>query len=434
MKYPIFLCFTATVMSILLSGCAPVPDQLTPAISATPTVITNILESTNTSESSIISSQTSTSIPVAVAELKCPSLDSDMQFNFSSDPTIFETSVLNYLNMGGDPSKIEPTSSPPEVPPFYIAVADLDGDLLSEVVVSTRDLFEQQATIRIFRCGHNNYRLAKSFTRQSMSFGIIEFVTNLFPSESHFVIIRATRIAGWGQDYIAVGWHDSEWKIINLATGTTPSEIALFDQNMDGTKEVYIKTKTSATPGGGISRVVLDSYSWNGKEFILAGSNMPPGSDRVHFLQDAESAWEQGSPLLAVSYYEVAARDSNLSSYWTTYELINKQISLAKPYQQAYAFFRIVAIWLYLDRPEVTSHYIQEMSDAFPHGTPGNEFVLAARELSNWYEKNSDFFVSCGKAVDLLDAQYPDIIRNHLGDWGVANPMYFATSDICKLK
>ena len=259
-------------------------------------------------------------------------------------------------------------------------------------------------------------------------------VTKLFPAEPPYVIIRASRMAGWGQDFLAVGWHNSEWQIINLATGMTFSEIAFFDQNADGIKEVLIQTKTAATPGGGISRIIIDTYSWNGKEFNYLGSAMPPDPNRVHYIQDAESAWKNGNPLLAVSYYEIAAQNSVLDSYWTSYEIINKQTALAKPYQRAFAFFRIIAIWLYLDRPEVASEYIQDMKDAFPHGKHGNAFVLAAQEMFSSYEKDVLFSPACAKAVNLLDAQFPDIVKNHLGDWGVANPMYFTTSDICKFE
>jgi hypothetical protein len=74
------------------------------------------------------------------------------------------------------------------------------------------------------------------------------------------------------------------------------------------------------------------------------------------------------------------------------------------------------------------------MSEAFPQGQPGNEFVLASQALADWYEKERDFSMSCGQAVYLLQTQYPDIIPNHLGDWGVANPMYLSISDICKFE
>jgi hypothetical protein len=424
--------FTANIivsLAIWLSACAPATPVQTNIL---PTKI--VTASTKAVEPTIAPISTATSIPTAIIELSCPKVDSNIEFDLPLNAQDLESSILNYLNLGGDPKKIEAVASSQELPPFHTAYADIDDDLLPEIVMSTLDLFEKPATIRIFHCEQNIYRLVKSFAPHNMGNGITELVTKIFSSEPPFVIIRAPRSAGWGQDFLAVGWHNSEWQIINLATGTTPSEIALIDQNGDGIKEVFLETRTAATSGGGVSRVVIDTYSWNGKEFAYDSSAMPPGNDRVHYLDDAESAWKQGNPLLAIAYYEIAAKDSNLSSYPTTYELINKQTELAKPYQQAFAYFRIVAIWFYLDRPEVAFQYIQEMSETFPNGKSGNEFVLAAQELAKAHETDSNFAASCAKAVNLLDTQYPDIVKNHLGDWGVANPMYSSTSDICKLE
>lgn len=411
----------------LLSAC--VPAQVLPI--PTNTVLVQV---TNTVEANITPTQIATSIPTATAELTCPKINPNIQFTFPSELIELETSILNYLNEGGDPANIETKASGSEMPPLYAFSADIDSDLLSEVVISVGNFFGDPTIIRLYHCEQNDFQLVKSFTLNDISFAKPEFAAKIFDTEPPFMILRAGHSAGWGQDFLAIGWQNSEWQVIALATGTTPSEIALFDQDKDGIKEVFIKTKTAATPGGGISRVFIDLYAWNGNQFISTNGAMPPGPDRVHYLQDAETAWENGNPLLAVSYYEIAARNADLSSYGTRYEWEHKQTELAKPYQQAFAFFRIVAIWFYLDRPDVASEYIHEMSEAFPKGNRGSEFVIAAQTFSDWYANDPDFARSCTHAVILLDTESPNLVPNHLGDWGVANPMYFATSDICKLQ
>jgi hypothetical protein len=418
------ICSITISFFILMAACAPATAQITPI-------------KTHTSPPEIIPRSTktlaATSIPTENIELNCPKVNPNTQFNLPTQASELETSILNYLNSGGNPTRIQPQTKPPEIPPFYSLTADIDGDSLSEVVVSTPYSLENPATIRIYHCGQHKYHLAKSFGRQDMSVGITEFVTNIFPSEPDFIVIRVLHTSGWAQDFVALGWQDAEWRIIKLATGFTPSEIAFFDQNMDGIKEVLLETRTAATPGGGRSRAIIDIYSWNGTGFAFLNSVMPPDPDRIHYLQDAESAWENGNPLLAITYCEIAARDTNITSYWTTYELIHNQTELAESYQKAFAFFRIIAIWFYLDRPEVASEYIQEMSEAIQRGKPGSEFVMAAQELSKQYEINQNFSSSCMLAVKFLDSEYPGLVQNHLGDWGVANPTYFATADICKL-
>ncbi|HET9909591.1 MAG TPA: hypothetical protein VFQ23_23290 [Anaerolineales bacterium] len=389
---------------------------------------------TSTVETNITPTKIATSIPTATAKLTCPKINSNIQFILPSDNVDLEISILNYLNEGGDPTKIEPKASESEIPPLYALSADIDGDLLSEVVISVGNFFGDPTIIHLYHCEQNDYQLAKAFTLDDISFAKPEFATKIFNTEPHFMILRSGYISGWRQDFLAVGWQNSEWRLIRLAAGTTPSVIVLLDQNADGTKEIFVKTRTAATPGGGISRIIIDSYSWNGNGFAFIKSDMPPGSDRVHYLDDAETAWRNGNPFLAISYYEIAARDPNLSSYWTTYELGTNQTELAAAYQKAFAFFRIVAIWFYLDRPDRASEYIQEMAETFREGKPGSEFVLAAKAISESYDKEPSFSKACSQAVNFLDTKYPDVVRNHLGDWGVANPIYSATSDICKFE
>ena len=134
--------------------------------------------------------------------LTCPNVNPDTQYSIPSESGEFPASILNYLNNGGDPTKIQPKITPPEIPSYYSISADIDGDSLSEVIVSTRDLFEDPTTIRIYQCENKNYRLVKSFTPQNIGFGIIELVMEIFPSEPSFVIIRALHSSGWGQDFL----------------------------------------------------------------------------------------------------------------------------------------------------------------------------------------------------------------------------------------
>jgi hypothetical protein len=196
--------FCNTIISsfILLSACTSA--QITPV--QTDTIATvNIAQATSTVEPTIVSILNATNIPAATADAICPKVNSNIQFNLPADSSEFGVSILKYLNEGGDPTKIQPTTTPPDVPSFYSVAADIDGDSLLEIVVSTRDLFEKPATIRVYHCGQNDYYLAKSFTPQNMGFGIIELVTEIFQSEPSFVIIRALCISGWGQDFFCSG-------------------------------------------------------------------------------------------------------------------------------------------------------------------------------------------------------------------------------------
>jgi hypothetical protein len=157
------------LLIVLLSACAPA--QVTPV--QTNTISTTIVpKPTNTAKPTTqpinTPTSTATSVPAATIELACPRLDSNMQFELPVDSKDFETAILNYLNQGGDPEKLETVISAEKLPPFDIAYADIDADSFPEIVTGTLGLFEKPATIRIFHCKQNVYSLAKSFMPQNM--------------------------------------------------------------------------------------------------------------------------------------------------------------------------------------------------------------------------------------------------------------------------
>lgn len=176
---------------ILLSACIPAQVQVLPTQTNTEAV-----EVTNSLEPTIAPTQISTILPVATAELTCPKINLDTQFDLPKESSEFEVSILNYLNNGGDPARIESIASASEMQPFFTLSADIDDDLQPELVTITRDLFEDPATIRIFHCQQNDYQLVKSFSPDGVSFGIPEFATKIFDAEPPFMIVRAGRISG----------------------------------------------------------------------------------------------------------------------------------------------------------------------------------------------------------------------------------------------
>lgn len=137
--------------------------------------------------------------------------------------------------------------------------------------------------------------------------------------------------------------------------------------------------------------------------------------------------------MMAIAYFEIAAWNQNLSSYPTMYELTENQREFSEPYQKAYAFFRIVVIWFSQNRVDMADQVIHEMSETFPEGTPGSEFVVVSKELAAQYEVSRNATTSCLEAVKILDTEYPNVLKGHIGDWGFDNVSYSSTSEFCKL-
>lgn len=424
---------------IVLAACAPVqnvPPAASPSISpapATSTATRAIPTITNTP----VVEPTSTPAPLR----RCPARTGGAELKGYSNLTELDVAILDYVNHGGDPASLKSLLVSTDSLRISVAVVDLDGDALEEIVVSgslrkTDENFSIDETyiINIYQCGTSVYRLAQSYL-PTFNYADVDilFVDQIFKNEPPFVIVAFSQISGWAIPYRAIGWHEGQWEMIDLGGGIIGSDIMLYDQDDDGIKEVLILSDNSTSLAGGVSREEISVFAWTGKKFWYDHSVFPPGSDRVHYLSDASDASKKGDLMMAIALYEIAARDPDLPSYFTTYEFTENQTELSEPYQKAFAFFRIAVIWLSQNRPDMAEKIIHEMSETFPEGTPGSEFVVVAKDLAARYEVSHKPITSCLEAVKILDADYPNVLKGHIGDWGFMNVSYSSTSEFCKL-
>jgi hypothetical protein len=427
------LIFIFLVFFVLLPGCNQPPVETPSIIVSTPVYTPSPFVENSTAE---VHSQTPTIAPTFVSsptptqEIKlCPSVNTDIEFPVLEGSEIIETTILKYLNAGGDPEKIISTMSLLEEPPFFLLTSDLNGDKLSEVVLSTKDKAKDEDTISILQCTHAGYEIVKNFVLDDVYSADYMYSDQIFRDGPPLLIWYRNSIYPF-DTYNAIGWHDSNWEMIELGGGISPS-IILFDQNIDGIKEVFIRS--GFTPYDQFNEVDIDVFSWNGFIFGYDGNEHFPGNSRIEYIFLADRKWIEGNPSLAITYYEAAAYSKTLIGFPSYNEISTHQTHLSDSYQQSFAYFRLIASWIYLNRPEMAGSYLQDMQDDFPSGKPGNEFTLAANELIISYEKTSSYQESCSEAVKFLDRQYPDIITNHLV-FPRLGSSYIETSDICFIR
>lgn len=432
----------------ILSSCRPPPSPVTspisnlqtgrPSIGITPSpsilstgtdamVATQKPERTRTfplnDDDLVTATPRPTDTPTPTITPLCPTIDPALSFGLPDNLDQIEESIRTYLSAGGDPAKLQAlTGMGSEHPISSLAITDLDGDSIPEIAVTT-SIFAESAKISVFRCGLHEYLLAYSDSFFNSDYADILFTDRIFARNPRYLIIRAFSIAGWNQYFIGVGWNGNNWQSIELGQGAF-ADIALYDQDNDGIKEVFIQDN--------FSRPIIDTYKWDGSQYDSINLDWIPGNDRVYYLQDAERAMEEGNPLLAIANYEIAATRENLTSSATYDEIMQDNYSLSEPYQRSYAYFRIVALWLYLGRPDEAAKYLQDMVDEFPSGSPGYEFVRAAQEMVSWYGKSPKYLAACSTAVALLDKYYPGIVLEHIGSWPHSGPVLSSTEDICK--
>ena len=364
---------------------------------------------------------------------KCPMVNDQIQLDVEFDFESLDQSALNFLNAGGDPVKLNREGSYEEVS-TEVLVSNLNNDVSNEVVLIASIADEDITKFLIYSCGQNEFVLSKKITFDGVWSVEIISVEQIFTENPPLIIFRASTPIGWTEEYIAVGWNGSAWKKLSLGYALFPSTIMLYDQDDDGVKEVFIKSLTSVTIGGGVGRPVVATYKWNGREYIHLEAELLPSFSRVHYLGDAQAAIDRKNPLLAVAYYEIAAENLDLSSWASLSEVASKQVDLADEYQRSFAYFRIAAIWLYLERTEMANQTIDMMKDEFPVGTPGAEFIDAVELLASLVESEIGYFDACSEVGMFLDNEYPDVMSIHIGGWNVPNTSYFSGVDVCTLE
>lgn len=426
-----------TALAWLMAACTslpPTPNQ-SPTLeitSKTPTiVVTSIASPVAVSTLIVDSSPTPSPTVKPTPQQSCPREQTGGAFDYASSVQRLDQDVIEYLNAGGEINRLVEALPLIEGLNAAAVVEDLDGDGLSEVLITYTDSQESQAWVDVLHCAVGEFVKVAEFEYGEAWFASFEFVSPLRDNGHPFVVSRVPRTRGWVDDYIALGWDGTSWKSVALSSGLGPSQISLYDQNGDGVREVQLSAMTSVTPGGGLGRVEVSTWAWNGTAYAYSSSRYLPGTDRVHYIADAERAWIDGNPLLAVTYYEVAARSDDLSAYPTGLEMISGQTEVAEAYQRAFSLYRIIATWTYQNRLDDARVYFEELKEKYPDGEAGSEFIAAADILMSEAQTGAPYARACSKSASALDQSTPKLVPTHLGDWGVANPMYFRTTDVC---
>lgn len=426
-----------TAMAWLMAACTSLPPtpKASPTleiISNTPTIVVPsvappVAVPTMTGVSSPIPSPTVEPTP----QQSCPREQTGSAVDFVSTVQRLDQDVIEYLNAGGETNRL--VEILPLIEELHAAavVEDLDSDGLSEVMITYANLQESQVWVDVLHCAVDEFVKVAEFEYGEVWFASFEFVSPLRDGGQPFVVSRMPRIRGWVDDYSALGWDGTSWQSVALSSGLGPSQISLYDQNGDGVREVQLRAMTSVTPGGGLGRVEVSTWAWNGTAYAYSSSHYLPGTDRVHYIADAERAWIDGNPLLAVAYYEVAARSDDLTAYPTGLEMMSGQSEAADAYQRAFSLYRIIATWTYQNRLDDARVYFEELKETFLAGGAGSEFISAADILMSEAQSGAPYARACSKSASALDQSTPELVRTHLGDWGVSNPMYFRTTDVC---
>ncbi|MFX1485143.1 MAG: hypothetical protein ACFFCP_18335 [Promethearchaeota archaeon] len=343
--------------------------------------------------------------------------------------------VFEFLNAGGDPTLISESLKDPSgtvIQNSQLIITDANADGSDDIILSV-SIFDQDSgglpfhpigVLYLFHCNNGKY------VSQSIDFGSyiydidVRDVDDLTGDGIPELIIVYTWAGSVCVDHIAVlGWVGQSWEYFLQADGTCPGDVVVLDLDADGVREIVF---TGYTRGKGALRGTTLTYAFNGQKYELVSEELLPSPVRIHFLQDAQIALDEGSLVKAAQLYQIAAIDSDLINSPSFYEMSNDIIGTAGSYQSAFAYFRAVTLWMYLDASANLEFVEAAMRNSYSIGDPGSEFVDLLDRFISELDVGATFEDACNEIEIYAELTYPNLagFEGHLGEFWGSNIRY----------
>jgi hypothetical protein len=345
--------------------------------------------------------------------------------------------VLAYLQAGGDPERIAQLAAEwgavEQVPTYLSAISsDLNNDGMDELALAGTIEPLNSATIWIYQCGFADYFLAATFPIAGGPLMWIGFLRTeeRTPTDFPFLILG---YAAWGQSnvFAVVGWDSRAWRLF-IQQVTTRGNIAVYGDGKHGRAYVDFLEATTASMAGGPPRGLLTSYVWDRDTYVPLPTFYAPSSQRIHLLEDAQRALDEGLLGQAVAIYDVAATDDMYFSAPSQYEVDAGLEEQAEAYQTAFALFRYAAIWAALGDESYAGTIATNMARSYPARAPGSEFGDGLRLFLDRLHEGESNSAACRAVDSSLGSTYPHLSGDdgHVGYWGMSNVSY-DFSELC---
>jgi hypothetical protein len=379
-------------------------------------------------QSTILDSTSTSKYPIPTQSSACPIVTRQGSIEIPPQDTDVSSLVLGYLNEGGDPLALQSIFSDrldEQYRYFLVVVSDLDLDGLPEVFLAGAlhaPIDHAPGHISIFHCKDGQYQLVASFEIGDTVIPELITIESRTPHSFPIIIIQRLGI-GWVKTYLAYGWDGVQWEEF-LSHDSLNGEIVI-EESPSGIAEFTFYEYTTGSLSCGPQRTLIEHYAWHADQLISTSIRYSPSAYRIHVLEDAQVALDEGRVGEAIALYESAAPAPYLLDYPSEYERSQGVEDLAGAYQEAFAHFRAALLWLSLsNRNKASEHY------GFPHqyleGEPGSEFIRAAEQVSVLVENGQDVKEACLSVVSSLREEYPSLSGSdgHVGYWGWCNISY----------
>lgn len=384
---------------------------------------------------------TPTNVPTMTPSASCPELGTTPSFIYPKDPNELQTSILSFLNEGGRWEDLWESLDELKIKHDSIQV-DMNGDGVIETAVYAQTYDDEDYITDhawwIFQCTSNQYN-------------ILYDSRNIYAFHSHFMaedlnndnrpeIIAVSGFFGSACDLEPEVWSWQIDEIVNLSPnhlelelGCSIDQRVLF-QDISGNdiKEMILIGETVSHLDYGPPRGITQTFTLENGGYQLVNTVFAPAELRVHVLDDAQRALDDGNLPLAVSHYTTAAY-GDMETVQSYYFPIYEKNPYSDAYQQAFAFFRLAIIQRVIGNEEEASLLFTELNKLYIENQPGHEFVVLAQIFFDVYEEKEDLSKACEQVTKYIGENYENKLPKLTAHfyWGGNIAFYITPDSFC---
>jgi hypothetical protein len=319
---------------------------------------------------------------------------------------------------------------------------DLTGDGVPELFVRWVDSL-------IYGCSEGEYKLLFEFEGLDMS----SYATDIHEVKDGNRNQILEVIFDHGGSFSVFEYSDGQFRNIMGPDGLYldvqyEGDASFRDFNGDGVSEVYVY---SGIAYGDIYGQMLpwrkewDTYSWNGKNYILSRRDFTAPEYRFQSAYDGDRSTLYGEYAKALSFYQDVIFSDKLGWWsaerdvyvWELYRWDYPEPTPVPPesdpdeyeYLAAYARFRIMLLYLLQGWDSDAQVVYKTLKEKYPEGNPGSIYAELATVFLEEYQVSGEMGASCIKVINAADKEEALKYIGVGGDLGTYH--MYTVEDIC---
>jgi hypothetical protein len=226
--------------------------------------------------------------------------------------------------------------------------------------------------------------------------------------------------AGCVKDGKILTWNRVVGAFEELNTGQIVAingRLGVADVDLDGVLELTAQINPPGTVATGPPRSVVDTWDWNGVNYVLALREEPDGARyRIHAIYDADDLARDGQLRAAILAYDAARRGTGLLAWTAAGET---------EVLRAYAALRIVVLYARLQSGRAED-WLRSLQAENPPGSPGYGLAQMGTAFMDNFRATGDTRAACAAALSVGDGGALGIMNSY----GFSNRAY-TLGDLC---